>query len=79
MLSIPVSTIGLPLAFGMILLPIYALVRLFEDAPQLALRSVASWDGRARNIRESDCRRGTRRRGGMNKSSALPLTPPSEA
>ncbi|HLI96336.1 MAG TPA: TRAP transporter large permease subunit, partial [Candidatus Baltobacteraceae bacterium] len=37
-LSIPVSTIGLPLALGMILLAIYALVRLFEDAPRLALK-----------------------------------------
>jgi len=37
-LSIPVSTIGLPLALGMILLAIYAFVRLFEDAPRLALK-----------------------------------------
>ncbi len=37
-LSIPVSTIGLPLALGMVLLAIYAVVRLFEDAPQLALK-----------------------------------------
>ncbi|MGA3036522.1 MAG: TRAP transporter large permease subunit [Vulcanimicrobiaceae bacterium] len=38
-LGIPVSTIGLPLAVGMVLLAIYALVRLYENAPMLALRT----------------------------------------
>jgi len=37
-LSIPVSTIALPLTLGMILLAIFALVRLAEDAPKLALK-----------------------------------------
>ncbi|HEY1729011.1 MAG TPA: TRAP transporter large permease subunit [Candidatus Baltobacteraceae bacterium] len=38
-LGIPVSTIGLPLALGMILLVIFALVRLYENAPMLALKT----------------------------------------
>lgn len=37
-LGMPVSTIALPLTLGMILLAIFAFVRLFEDAPWLALK-----------------------------------------
>jgi tripartite ATP-independent transporter DctM subunit len=38
-LGMPVSTIALPLTIGMILLAIFAFVRLFEEAPWLALKT----------------------------------------
>jgi tripartite ATP-independent transporter DctM subunit len=38
-LGMPVSTIALPLTVGMILLAIFAFVRLYEDAPWLALKT----------------------------------------
>jgi tripartite ATP-independent transporter DctM subunit len=38
-LGMPVSTIALPLTLGMILLAIFAFVRLFEEAPWLALKT----------------------------------------